>query len=308
MECLECPITLFSWFSSRQQVLLPSSARKCRELTETVLIVPPESTPNQPRNPLEPVPGSISRRSTNDEMPPTSRILYHELRDSMELKESESKKFLPEKALGNLLKKETLKQILAEERVKDEMSEHEDAFGPTDIPKLVQFITSIAPKTFATLSQRNLPARVVQFCSAGFTDKMLPVMYREDIMLSHDAQFQSVVDKVFNSKVWIWEPWHKEDFSRTQWQFLAPVFKKVQFRYQFHTDTRMPYLKRYETRDAPGAFSKMEQWSLHCDHLDEDLVMRNFEALDEHEADSNEVRTARCRRPLSRRSQGIDKV
>ncbi|PSN73725.1 HET-domain-containing protein [Corynespora cassiicola Philippines] len=143
----------------------------------------------------------------------------------------------------------------------------------TDLSILTEFICKHARRVFMILAYSEQMKLAEHFFNHQFHDGMLPVttVLRDKNswnVNSLAAEFDSlsIVRSTFSSGIWSYR--NANTFCNSdQWYFVIPVFRAGQFRYQFHEESRMPFVDEHFKSQKTSNFSTVEEWRIHRSHL-----------------------------------------
>lgn len=145
-------------------------------------------------------------------------------------------------------------------------------FGPKqDIKHLVKYFTENAQRVFLILVLIVPGQDCIQHCvqslyDARLTDEHLPVFKSKTDRTS--PRFYAR-DKKHCDFFESWEMKPRDEFLSNQWTFLAPIFKKDKFSYDFYECQHLPFIPRKENyMSAGGNFADVASVGLHIQHLD----------------------------------------
>ena len=169
---------------------------------------------------------------------------------------------MPASSLNDLLTRENIEAELRQEHV-------------TSTPELTDFIYENAKKAFAILVYTRSTSSITGFFEYRFTDAYLPIQFvRGDDYLEVETLSRSppanldaldVFTATTGSDGWCLGDNRLHDFCERQWQFIAPVFLKDQYLYNFHEKTILPF--NFKGEEKSGGFSKVYQIRIHPAHL-----------------------------------------
>jgi hypothetical protein len=234
-------------------------------------MVQPNSSNAQSSSPLNPsTHGRASTDSTaalqagqrlRGTQPPAQSLQTQLIRKSKSSCLAKAQKFLPADTLDSLIKKENINSVLPGTII--------------NTPDLIPFILNKAKKTFATLVCIGKVSAVSHFYDGDFTDEDLPVAMQdipdEDSwnVRTHRAGSDTPTNgdswALFNHSEWTFKD--VLEFTKWQWNFLAPVFTGCHFEYNLHTDCPLPFMAK-ERELTNSFFSTVYEIEIHPAHID----------------------------------------
>jgi hypothetical protein len=139
---------------------------------------------------------------------------------------------------------------------------------PDQLLRISQDACKSAYKLFAILVCLNKGDSFCSFLQEGLCDEDLPFDLSQDVEMGLNLHSSRTPGKPIQS-VRSWEPYQVRGFSRSQWQMLAPIFKKSNQveHYEFLDNHVLPFVEDYR-RDLPssGAFATMTTVVIHPAH------------------------------------------
>jgi hypothetical protein len=231
----------------------------------------------------------MSSRSTIDLSADTLQGVLANIQIATEAEEYWMADFVPVTVLGDIINRRAVKGVLLEH------SSLLTLEPPIPMAELADFFSTKAYKVFAILAQNESLHLIEHFYQNGFQDDMLPVRktllsnrskdweivpckYRDCDGETAREKFRATVRKTFRcGGDQPRGPTPKEIkhfLEYWQWPFIAPVFVKEEFEYEFPDGIRLPFT--WSAGPKPNSdfllYSEVEEKSVHADHLPKDLV------------------------------------
>ncbi|KAI0885986.1 uncharacterized protein GGS22DRAFT_159532 [Annulohypoxylon maeteangense] len=187
-------------------------------------------------------------------MPPNpTETLYQEIHDSLEDCCFSKKKFLPEKAFGDLLTSDRIKRILSYTRPLSKILQSKT---------LIEYIEEHATRVFAILVYSRLVDKAFTLKKHGFMDKYLPIQMGPGKATTFHLLADDAALKWFEN----WKASEIASFQNAQWLFLAPVFTEQSVLEQPDDTCPLPFISYDTTQDA-GSFGRIHKARIHSSHI-----------------------------------------
>ncbi|KAF4464019.1 serine threonine kinase [Fusarium albosuccineum] len=178
-------------------------------------------------------------------------------------------RFLPESKLQSLIQESRVRSTLIEW-----ISGNDDQTRLID--DLTNYVMTRGSRVFLTLLYIEASEQIKSLQAAKFKDVHLPIRITDENEASklHPSGTSSGIPKSAVAAFKRWKDKQCEDFTRDQWIFLAPVFKRNRFRYEFHANHRLPFILSTKPITSDGYFGTIKKVKLHVDNQNLDDICK----------------------------------
>ncbi|KAM5341704.1 hypothetical protein ACJ41O_014735 [Fusarium nematophilum] len=156
----------------------------------------------------------------------------------------------------------------------DKVQKALEAAGLGGREDLLNFVLNGAERIFlilllmTTTSEQKL-SLLKDLQSLGLSDASLPIEFEEDDcgQCAYSRHDPSPDGKRFDFSSVHWTRFDRHSFENYQWQLTSPVFKGDSFRFDFYSQTILPYLKVERQPTGSGFFGEVTRTYIHRAHI-----------------------------------------
>jgi serine/threonine protein kinase len=163
--------------------------------------------------------------------------------------------FVPEDRFKELVTDDAVRLVLDECKITDK--------------KLQDQVIKESRRVFAILARIRMVPAIEMLLEHGFNDEHLPIGQNNKqegctVVLKNVKSKGSVLEGFRNNPEW--DISEIEDFCRSQWEFLAPVFGDPVREHTIYDETPLPIIEKSLNPDAGGTYGKIFKGRIHPAH------------------------------------------